>query len=389
MMARSAGARAIYLDHHGSTPVDPRVVAAMLPYFGLECANPHAAEHAAGWRSAAAVDDARAAVAAFIGADPDEVVFTSGATEADNLAVLGAARAVPPGRRRVLVGATEHRALLAPAHALAAEGFAVELLPVDADGRIDLDETRARLGPDVALVSVMLANNEIGTIGPVAEVAAMAAEHGVPVHTDAAQAPCALGIDVDALGVALLSLSAHKAYGPKGIGALYVRRGTRLRPLLHGGGQEGGLRPGTVPTPLVVGFAEACRILAEEGEAERVRVGALRDRMAASLLAAVPGAHVLGAAGERHPGNLSIRLPGCDADALVGSLQPLLSVATGSACSSGVPAPSHVLVAIGLTSEQAGEVLRIGLGRGTTEEEVERAAALVAEAADRLLRMAA
>ena len=383
--------RPIYLDHHGSTPVDPRVLAAMMPHFSGEdgAANPHAAGHAAGWRASEAVERARASVADMIGAEADEVIFTSGATEADNLAVLGAARAAPPGRRRVLVGTTEHRAVLGPALALREEGFGVELLPVDGVGRPDLDALRASVDDDVALVSIMLVNNEIGTVGSVAEASAIAATHGAVVHTDAAQAPCAVEIDVEALGVDLLSLSAHKIYGPKGIGALYVRRGTRLRPLLHGGGQEGGLRPGTVPTPLAVGFAEACRIIAEEGGAERGRVGAFRDRLEALLLAAVPGAHVLGDRGRRHPGNLSVRLPGCDGDALVGSLQPSLSVATGSACSSGLPGPSHVLTAAGLTPEQAGEVLRIGLGRGTSEEDVERAASLIADAANRLLRMAA
>lgn len=388
IMAHGTSTTEVYLDHHGSTSVDPRVMAAMLPFFEREHANPHAAEHAAGWRSASAMDDARAGVANLINADPDEMVFTSGATEADNLAVLGAARAAPPERRRILVGATEHQAVLGPAFALAAEGFSVELLPVDLNGRLDLDAARALLRPDVAVVSVMLVNNEIGTVGPVAEVARMAAEHGVVVHTDAAQAPCALRIDVGALGVDLLSLSAHKACGPKGIGALYVRRGTRLRPLMHGGGQEGGLRPGTVPTPLAVGFGEACRIISSEGGGERLRVGGLRSRLEALLLDAVPGARVLGDRSSRHPGNLSIRLPGCDAHALLGSLQPRIAATTGSACSSGLPAPSHVLTAIGLGRGQAAEVVRFGVGRGNSMEDVVLAAELVAGAAHRLRRAA-
>ncbi|GAA0575941.1 cysteine desulfurase NifS [Craurococcus roseus] len=377
--------RAIYLDHHGSTPTDPRVVAAMLPYFVEGYANPHAAEHAAGWSAAGAVEAARALIAALVGAEPEEIFFTSGATEANNLAVLGAARAAGSGRRRVLVGATEHSAVLGPAFALADEGFTVERLPVDGAGRLDLGAVRARLGPDVALVSAMLANNEVGTIGPVAEVAALAAEQGALVHTDAAQAPCAVPIDVDALGVDLLSLSAHKACGPKGVGALFVRRGTRLRPLAHGGGQEGGLRPGTVPTPLAVGFGEACRILSAEGSQERARVAALRDRLQERLLAAVPGARVLGAPGARHPGNLSVLFPGCDADALVGSLQPGLAVATGAACSSGTPSPSHVLLAMGLSVGEANSVVRFGIGRGNTEGEVEHAARVVGRAC-RVLR---
>ncbi len=372
--------RLIYLDHHGSTPSDPRVVAAMLPYLAEGYANPHAAEHAAGWSASEAVEAAREAVAALIGAEAEEIVFTSGATEADNLAILGAARAAPSSRRRVLVAATEHRAVLASALALTEEGFAVERLPVDGTGRLELSVLADRIGPDVAVVSVMLVNNEVGTIGPVAEVAEVARRHGVVVHTDAAQAPSAVPIDVDALGVDLLSLSAHKACGPKGIGALYVRRGTRLRPLAHGGGQEGGLRPGTVPTPLAVGFGEACRILSAEGAAERGRVGALRDRLQELLLGAVPGARVLGAPEARHPGNLSVLFAGIDADALVGSLQPGLAVATGAACSSGTPSPSHVLLAMGLSRDDAGSVVRFGLGRATVQADVEEAAARVAMA---------
>jgi cysteine desulfurase len=376
--------RLIYLDHHGSTPTDSRVVAAMLPYLAEGYANPHAAEHAAGWSANDAVEAARGAVAALVGAEAEEIVFTSGATEADNLALLGAARAAPASRRRVLVMATEHRAVLASAIALADEGFVVEHLPVDDAGRLSVSVLKERIGPDVAIVSVMLVNNEVGTIGPVAEVAELARRHGVLVHTDAAQAPSAVPIDVDALDVDLMSLSAHKAYGPKGIGALYVRRGTLLRPLMHGGGQEGGLRPGTVPTPLAVGFGEACRILSAEGVAERRRIGALRDTLQELLLSAVQGARVLGAPEARHPGNLSMLFAGIDADALVGSLQPGLAVATGAACSSGTPSPSHVLLAMGLSRDDAGSVVRFGLGRATVQADVEEAAARVAAAYARL-----
>lgn len=376
--------RSIYLDHHGSTPTDPRVVEAMLPYLAEGYANPHAAEHAAGWSASEAVESAREAVAALVGAESEEIVFTSGATEANNLAILGAARAAPPGRRRVLVAATEHKAVLGPARALAEEHFVVEHLPVDGAGRLDLSVLEGRIGPDVAVISVMLVNNEVGTIGPVAEAAGLAKRHGAVIHTDAAQAPSAVGIDVNALDVDLLSLSAHKACGPKGIGALYVRRGTRLRPLAHGGGQEGGLRPGTVPTPLAVGFGEACRILSAEGAEERERIAALRDKLQELLLETVPEARVLGAPEARHPGNLSILFAGVDADALVGSLQPDLAVATGAACSSGTPSPSHVLLAMGLSRGDAGSVVRFGLGRATAQADVEEAAARVAAAYARL-----
>ena len=352
----------------------------MLPHFVESYANPHAAEHADGWRASEAIEAARASVAALIHAEPDEIIFTSGATEANNLAVLGAARAASPDRRRVLVGATEHRAVLEPALALAEEGFVVERLSVDEVGRVDLSVFADRIGPDVALVSVMLVNNEVGTIGPLANIMALAARHGAVVHTDAAQAPCALRIDVEELDVDLLSLSGHKICGPKGIGALYVRPGTRLRPLAFGGGQEGGLRPGTVPTPLAVGLGEACRILSTEGAVERARVAALRDRLQELLLTAVPGARVLGATDARHPGNLSMLFPNMDADALVGSLQPDLAIATGAACSSGTPSPSHVLLAMGLSSEEANSVARFGLGRGTVLADVEEAASRVVTA---------
>ena len=389
MPRRGDGARSINLDHPLSPPASPRVGAATHPLFAGEgAANPHAAEHAAGWGAAEAVEAARASVATLVGAEPEEIVFTSGATEADNLAVLGGARAALSERRRVLVGATEHSAVLGPALALRDEGFTVELLPVDGLGRLDLSALRERLGPDVALVSAMLVNNEVGTIGPVAEAAALATAHGALMHTDAAQAPCAMAIDVDLLGVDLLSLSAHKIYGPKGIGALYVRRGTRLRPLVYGGGQEGGIRPGTVPTPLVAGFGEACRILAAEGETERAHVAKLRDRLQSLLLDAVPGVRSLGDPAARHPGNLSMLFPTIEADPLVGSLQPMLAVATGAACSSGTLAPSHVLLAMGLTSEEAGSVVRFGLGRDTTEQEVDEAARLVSSACN-TLRVAA
>jgi cysteine desulfurase len=274
--------------------------------------------------------------------------------------------------------------VLAPALALAEEGFVVERLPVDNAGRLNLSALEDSIGPDVAIVSVMLVNNEVGTIGPVAEVAALARRHGAVVHTDAAQAPCAVPIDVDALDVDLLSLSAHKACGPKGIGALYVRRGTRLRPLAYGGGQEAGLRPGTIPTPLAVGFGEACRILSTEGAAERRRVEGLRDSLQELLLRAVPNARVLGALEARHPGNLSMLFVGVDADALVGSLQPGLAVATGAACSSGTPSPSHVLLAMGLSGDDAGSVVRFGIGRATLPVDVDEAAARVAVAYARL-----
>ena len=280
----------IYMDYQATTPADPRVVEAMRPYWSTMYGNPHSADHAFGWSADAAVETARGRVAALIGADPDEIVFTSGATEANNLAVLGLVRASPPARRRIVVSAIEHKCVLAAARAAAEEGFEVITVPVGADGIVDPRAVAAVIDERVALVSVMAVNNEIGTVQPLPEIAALCAAAGVVFHTDAAQALNALPIDVAALGADLLSLSAHKAYGPKGIGALFVRRGLHVRPkpIIHGGGQEGGLRSGTLPTPLCVGFGEACHILADERDDDAERIRLLRDRFFAELLKGCP-----------------------------------------------------------------------------------------------------
>ncbi len=372
----------IYMDYQATTPADPRVVEAMQPYWSVMYGNPHSADHTFGWSADAAVETARGHIAALIGADPDEIVFTSGATEANNLAVLGIARASPVTRKRIVVSAIEHKCVLAAARAAADEGFEVTTVTVGSDGIVDPRAIAGVLNDRVALVSVMAVNNEIGTVQPLSEIAALCTAVGAVFHTDAAQALNALPIDVAALGVDLMSLSAHKAYGPKGMGALFVRRGLRVRPkpIIHGGGQEGGLRSRTLPTPLCVGFGEACRILASQRDGDVQHMRVLHDRFLAELLKSVPGLKVNGDQASRHPGNLNLLFPSIDAPLLLQHLHPNVAASTGSACTSGQPEPSHVLRAIGLSSEDANASIRFGFGRFTTQDEVDYAAAIVSTA---------
>ena len=377
----------IYMDYQATTPADPRVVEAMQPYWSALYGNPHSADHAFGWSADAAVEMARGHIAALLGADPDEIVFTSGATEANNLAVLGIARASPVTRKRIVVSAIEHKCVLAAARAAADDGFEVTTVPVGSDGIVDPCAIAGVLDDRVALVSVMAVNNEIGTVQPLPEIAALCAAAGAVFHTDAAQALSALPMDVAALGVDLMSLSAHKAYGPKGMGALFVRRGLRVRPkpIIHGGGQEGGLRSGTLPTPLCVGFGEACRILASERDGDVTRMRVLHDRFLAELLKTVPDLKVNGNQVVRHPGNLNLLFPSIDASLLLQHLHPNVAASTGSACTSGQPEPSHVLRAIGLSSDDANASIRFSIGRFTTEDEIDEAAWHVNETCRSLL----
>ncbi|WP_298332347.1 cysteine desulfurase family protein [Asticcacaulis sp.] len=384
MALKGAKSLGIYMDYQGSTPEDPRVSAAMVPFQSLRYGNPHASNHAYGWDADAAIADARLRIALAIGGEPDEIIFTSGATEANNLAVIGAARAAPLHRRRVLVSAIEHKCVLGAARSLEREGFTVETVPVDADGFVHPADVAARIDERTALVSIMAVNNEVGTIQPIAEIAAIVHAAGAIFHSDAAQALPVIPIDVAAMHVDLLSLSGHKAYGPKGIGALYVGRHVtpRPRPLFHGGGQEGGLRPGTLPTPLCVGFGEACEIVRAERNFEVEGIAKLRRELLRRLQAAVPSVEVNGQSG--HPGNLNLRFPEIDASVLLNDLQPSLAVSTGSACTSGIPEPSHVLRAMGKTAEEAEQSIRLSIGRYTTWADVERAADLISEAVHRL-----
>ncbi len=379
----------VYLDNQATTPCDPRVLAAMLPWFTGNFANPHSVEHAMGRAAEAAVEQARAQVAALIGADHREIVFTSGATEANNLAIKGAARhaaslrhAANLGdpRRRVVTLATEHKCVLQSVADLAAEGFEPVVLPVGADGLLDPALLVRALEVPTLLVSVMAVNNETGVIQDIAALAARARAGGALFHTDAAQAAGRVPLDVVAMGVDLLSLSAHKVYGPKGVGALYVRRRPRVRltPLFSGGGQERGLRSGTLATPLLVGFGLACAIAAAEMAADEARIAAWRGALLGRLLAALPGLVVNGSMARRIGANLNLTFPHATAAAIMARC-PSLCLSTGSACSSAEIEPSYVLRAMGLTPAAAARTLRVGIGRFTSAADMDAAAdALIA-----------
>lgn len=373
--------RPIYLDNQATTPCDPRVVAAMLPYFSEAFGNPHSVEHALGREAEAAVARARAEVAALIGATPREIVFTSGATESNNLAIKGAARfaaRMENPRRRLITLATEHKCVLQATADLAEEGFEPVFLPVRPDGRLDPEALRMALATPTLLVSVMAANNETGVLQDITALAALAHQAGALFHTDAAQAVGKIPIDVTAQGIDLLSISGHKLYGPKGVGALYVRHRPRVRlaPLISGGGQERGLRSGTLPAPLIVGFGEACRLAGAEMAAEAERLAGLRERLLARLSDAIPGISVNGSREHRLAGNLNLAFPAARAGTLLADL-PDLCLSTGSACSSAAVEPSYVLGAMGVPAEVAARSLRIGIGRFTSAAEIDLAAAML------------
>lgn len=374
----------IYLDNQATTQCDPRVLAAMLPWFTENFANPHSVEHVMGRGAEAAVEVARDQVAGLIGAESREIVFTSGATESNNIAIKGAARharRMGDARRRIVTVATEHKCVLESVADLEEEGFEPFVLPVGSDGLLDPDRLRAALGTPTLLVSVMAVNNETGVIQDIATLADLAHQAGALLHTDAAQAAGKIPIDVRALGIDLLSLSGHKLYGPKGVGALYVRRRPRVRlaPLFSGGGQERGLRSGTLPAPLLVGLGEACRHAAAEMHTEAERIADLRDRLLAVLGQALPGISINGSVTARIPGNLNLTFPTATATAMLGAL-PDLCVSTGSACSSAEVEPSYVLRALGLSPAAAARTLRIGIGRFTSAADVDTAAALLVQA---------
>lgn len=376
----------VYLDYHATTPVDPRVFEAMRPYFTEHFGNAASRSHVFGMRAASAVEKAREEVADLVGANAKEIVFTSGATEADNLAVLGAARARRARGTHVVVSAIEHRAVLDPCARLEAEGFRVTRVAPDRLGRTSAAAIAWALSAETILVTVMAANNEIGTLNPVAEIAGLCKERGVLFHTDAVQAAGKVPLDVHAAGIDLLSLSAHKLCGPKGVGALFVRASNprvTLDPLLFGGGHERGMRPGTLDVPGIVGFGAAAAIAKAEGPAEAARVSALRDRLWERLRAGVPGASRNGDPAASLPGNLNVRFPGAPSDTVMMETRDL-AVSAGSACTSASVEPSHVLRGIGLTKEEAHESIRFGLGRFTSEEDVDWASDAVASAVGRV-----
>ena len=370
----------IYLDHHSTTPVDPGVLEAMLPTFGLHYGNASSRSHAFGRDAAAAVEQAREQVAQAIGARYAEIVFTAGATESNALAIQGIARRRPGAH--LITSAVEHRSVLDACRRLEAEGWALSVLPVDRWGRVDPDDVRRALRPDTVLVSVMAANNEIGTLQPIDAIGAVVRDSAALFHVDATQALGRMRLDVDAAGIDLLSLSAHKLYGPKGVGALYLRRRPRrveLLPLIEGGGQEMGLRPGTLNVPGIVGMGAACERMVAAAPAETARLTALRTRLWAALAAALDGIELNGHPEQRLAGNLNVGIDGVQADALLLGL-PELALSAGAACSSGAARPSHVLTAIGAGDAGAAReraALRFGLGRFNTEDEIDRAAQLV------------
>ena len=385
-IARRPNAAPVYLDNHATTPCDPRVVAAMLPWFSEKFGNPHSLTHAYGREAEHAVEQARAQLADLIGADPRELIFTSGATEANNMAVKGAARFHRQfGKDGVVTLATEHKCVLESAKALERDGFRVTILPVGRDGLADLDALARAIDDKTAIVSVMAAHNEIGVIQPIKEIAALAHAKGVLFHTDAAQAVGKIALDVSDLGVDLMSISGHKFYGPKGIGALYLRRRPRARiePLFDGGGQERGMRSGTLPVPLIVGFGQTAALAKVEMAGEAQRLLALRARLLNGLRGKVPDLVLNGDAERRLPGNLNLSFPSLKAIDLIAAC-PGLALSTGSACTAAEVEPSYVLRALGLGDALAAASLRIGLGRFTTATEVDFAVDTLAAAVLRL-----
>jgi cysteine desulfurase len=376
----------IYLDNHATTPLDPRVLEAMMPYFGPRFGNAASRSHSYGWEAEKAVEFARKRIAELAGALPREIIFTSGATESNNLAIKGVAEANRGRGNHIVTMATEHKAVVDPARRLERWGFRVTALPPRRDGLLDLECLRQAITPETTLVSVMYANNEIGVIQPVAEIGAICRERGVVFHCDAAQAFGKIPIDVMRDQIDLMSVSAHKIYGPKGVGALYVRRrnrGVQVAAQMDGGGHESGFRSGTLNVPGIVGFGAACAICAKEMESEAARLGAMRDRLQQRLVRELDEVYVNGSVEHRLAGNLNMSFAGVDGEALPLSM-PDVALSTGSACSSATVEPSHVLRALGIGEDLARSSLRFGLGRFNTEEEIDYAGGRVVEAVKKL-----
>jgi len=370
----------IYLDSHATTPLDPRVLEEMLPYLSGKFGNPASRSHSFGWEAAKAVDTARERVANLIGAVPDEIVFTSGATESDNLAIKGVAEANRERGRHIVTVATEHKAVLDSCKHLEQWGCEVTYLPVQSDGLIDLDELRRALRNDTILVSIMVANNETGVLQPIAEIGAMCRERGIVFHTDAAQAAGKVPIDVGRDSIDLLSISAHKVYGPKGMGALYVRKSpeVKLAPQIDGGGHERGLRSGTLNVPGIVGLGKACDLARAEMPEEACRIAGLRNHLRDRIISQLDGVTLNGSSEQRLPGNLNVSFAGIQGDELLTALDGI-ALSSGAACTSDHVEPSYVLKALGLSDELAQASIRFGMGRFTTQAEVDYAAARAVE----------
>eukprot|EP00929_Paragymnodinium_shiwhaense_P067735 TRINITY_DN3405_c0_g2_i1.p1 TRINITY_DN3405_c0_g2~~TRINITY_DN3405_c0_g2_i1.p1 ORF type:complete len:442 (-),score=118.81 TRINITY_DN3405_c0_g2_i1:249-1574(-) len=379
-----------YLDMQATTPVDPRVLDSMLPYFHGHFGNPHSRSHIFGWDAEDATEKARRQIAELIGADPKEIFFTSGATESNNMAIKGVADFYGDKKKHIITTQVEHKCVLASCRRLEVDkGFEVTYLPVDADGLVNLEELEAAIRPDTAVVSVMQVNNEIGVIQPMEEIGAICKKHNVFFHTDAAQAVGKIPVDVKKMNCSLMSISAHKMYGPKGIGALYVRRKprVRLRAVIDGGGQERGFRSGTLPTPIIVGFGKAAEVAAQEMENDERHVRKLYNRLRFGLEEKLPKIKLNGSENQRYFGNANISFSCVEGESLLMSLSKSTAVSSGSACTSASLEPSYVLRAIGLKDDLAHTSLRFGIGRFTTDEEVDRTVEHVVKEVSRLRDM--
>lgn len=371
----------IYLDHHSTTPLDPAVLEEMMPYMTESFGNPSSLDHRYGHDASMAVEEARERVASLVGARHDEIIFTSGATESDNLALVGAARRYADRGRHIITCATEHKAVLDTAAYLEGTGMRVTYLPVDRFGMVDMDELENSITPDTILVSVMAANNEVGTIPHMEEIGRTAHRHGILFHTDAAQAAGHIPLDVERMQIDLMSISAHKMHGPKGVGALYVRSmkpAVRLQPMMHGGGQENNQRSGTLNVPAIAGFGRAAeiavRVMAEESRRHRMWTGEMLDMFGGA------GGMLNGHPESRLAHNLNVRFPGIDGKAIINTVSDRLAISAGSACTARTVEPSHVLLAMGLDEEQAHQSIRLGLGRFTTHEDMLQAADIILDA---------
>jgi len=379
--------RRVYLDHNATTPVAPEVLAAMLPYFSEEYGNASSI-HTFGQHARGAVEEARESVAELLGGRPAEIVISSGGTESNNHAIFGAVGAAHGGPKHVITSAIEHSAVLDPCSALEKRGVVVTVLPVDREGVVNPEDVRRAIRPETVLITIMLANNELGTIEPMEEIGKIAAQTGVTLHTDAVQAAGKIPIDVKKLGVDLLSISAHKLYGPKGVGALYVRKGTRLEPLLYGGHSERDRRPGTEDVSSIAGLGKAAELALTHMKEEGRRIAALRDRLENGLLERIPHARVNGCRARRTPNTTNLTLPFIEGESMVIALDLKgIACSTGAACSSGSVEPSHVLTAIGLAPEDARATLRLSLGHQTTDEEIDFALDTIPPVIDRLRQM--
>lgn len=378
----------VYMDYQATTPMDKRVLDAMIPYFTEKFGNPHSRSHAYGWEAEEATEIARKQVADLIGANEKEIVFTSGATESNNIAIKGVGHFYKDKKNHIITVKTEHKCVLDACRHLEQEGFTVTYLPVQQNGLIDLEELKKAITDKTLLVSVMAVNNEIGVIQPLEKIGKLCREKGVFFHTDAAQAFGKIPLDVEKMNIDLMSISGHKIYGPKGIGALFVRRRPRVRiePIINGGGQERGMRSGTLPTPLVVGLGKAAEIAKAEMASDEARIKKLSDRFYDAIMKQVPDTFLNGDREHRIPGNLNLSFAYIEGESMIMAIRDL-AVSSGSACTSASLEPSYVLRALGVEEEMAHTSIRFGIGRFTTEEEIDFAVKLVAGSVQKLREM--